>query len=73
MLFVSADIDECTARTKCQCPDCKCTNKWGGYDCECSNDLLYIHEHDTCISKYFLLHHMPGSPFELKLDTCLRK
>ncbi|KAG0592962.1 hypothetical protein KC19_1G293800 [Ceratodon purpureus] len=45
------DIDECRERSKCQCPECKCTNQWGGYDCECSNDLLYIHEHDTCISK----------------------
>lgn len=45
------DIDECKEKTKCQCPDCQCTNTWGGYDCQCSNDLLYIREHDVCISK----------------------
>ncbi|XP_024389091.1 vacuolar-sorting receptor 3 [Physcomitrium patens] len=45
------DINECTRRTKCQCPDCTCTNTWGGYDCQCGGDLLYIGEHDTCISK----------------------
>ncbi|KAH9553973.1 hypothetical protein CY35_08G040700 [Sphagnum magellanicum] len=45
------DIDECSEKTRCQCPECQCTNKWGGYDCQCSGGLLYIHEHDTCISK----------------------
>lgn len=52
---VIADINECTARTKCQCPECKCTNKWGSYDCQCSGGLLYFQEHDTCISEYRLL------------------
>lgn len=45
------DIDECKEKSKCQCPECMCTNKWGDYDCGCSKDLLYIREHDTCISK----------------------
>lgn len=45
------DINECTARTKCQCPECKCTNKWGSYDCQCSGGLLYFQEHDTCINR----------------------
>lgn len=50
-----ADIDECKEKTRCQCPDCQCTNTWGGYDCQCSNDLLYIREHDVCISKPLFL------------------
>jgi len=45
------DIDECAKKMKCQCPECQCRNTWGSYDCKCSGDLLYIHEHDTCISK----------------------
>ncbi|PKA61785.1 Vacuolar-sorting receptor 1 [Apostasia shenzhenica] len=45
------DIDECKERTACQCPECKCKNTWGGYECSCSSDLLYMREHDTCISK----------------------
>nr|XP_017222908.1 PREDICTED: vacuolar-sorting receptor 1-like [Daucus carota subsp. sativus] len=45
------DIDECKAKTACQCPECKCKNTWGSYDCSCSGNLLYMREHDTCISK----------------------
>ncbi|KAJ0695985.1 putative PA domain, EGF-like calcium-binding, complement Clr-like EGF domain-containing protein [Helianthus annuus] len=45
------DIDECEEKTACQCPDCKCKNTWGSYDCQCGGDLLYIREHDICISK----------------------
>eukprot|EP00249_Psilotum_nudum_P016620 c25912_g1_i1 orf=674-2713(-) len=45
------DIDECKERTACQCQGCRCMNTWGSYDCECQGDLLYIREHDTCISK----------------------
>jgi hypothetical protein len=44
-------IDECKERKACQCPECNCRDTWGGYDCTCSGDLLYIKEHDTCISK----------------------
>lgn len=73
MLFVFVDIDECIVRIKCQCLDCKCINKWGGYDCECLNDLFYIYEYDICISKYFFLYYMFGSLFEFKLDICLCK
>lgn len=54
VIVFGADVNECTRRTKCQCPECKCRNTWGGYDCECGGDLLYISEHDTCISKGFL-------------------
>ncbi|KAJ0743317.1 putative PA domain, Thioredoxin-like superfamily [Helianthus annuus] len=45
------NIDECEEKTACQCPDCKCKNTWGSYDCQCGGDLLYIREHDICISK----------------------
>lgn len=45
------DTDECKGKLACQCPDCSCSNTWGGYDCKCQGDLLYIREHDTCISK----------------------
>ncbi|EFJ22768.1 hypothetical protein SELMODRAFT_175218 [Selaginella moellendorffii] len=45
------DIDECRERVACQCPDCTCKNTYGSYDCSCSGDLLYMREHDTCISK----------------------
>nr|ACG44286.1 vacuolar sorting receptor 3 precursor [Zea mays] len=44
-------IDECKEKKACQCPECNCKDTWGGYDCTCSGDLLYIREHDTCISK----------------------
>ncbi|XP_042517637.1 vacuolar-sorting receptor 3-like [Macadamia integrifolia] len=45
------DIDECKEKKACQCPECSCNNTWGSYKCSCSGDLLYIREHDTCISK----------------------
>ncbi|CAO2147435.1 unnamed protein product [Urochloa humidicola] len=45
------DIDECKERTACQCKECKCKNTWGSYECGCSGGLLYMKEHDTCISK----------------------
>ncbi|XP_042022526.1 vacuolar-sorting receptor 1-like [Salvia splendens] len=45
------DVDECKEEQACQCPNCKCKNTWGSYECSCKNHLLYIHEHDTCISK----------------------
>ncbi|XP_010938945.1 vacuolar-sorting receptor 3 [Elaeis guineensis] len=45
------DIDECKEKTACQCPECSCKDTWGSYECTCSRDLLYIREHDICISK----------------------
>ncbi|KAK4418830.1 Vacuolar-sorting receptor 1 [Sesamum alatum] len=45
------DIDECKEKLACQCPECKCKNTWGSYECSCRSNALYIHEHDTCISK----------------------
>ncbi|XAR52921.1 hypothetical protein NMG60_11021256 [Bertholletia excelsa] len=45
------DVDECKEKKACQCPDCNCKNTWGSYECTCSGDLLYIRDHDTCISK----------------------
>ena len=46
------DIDECKEKSACQCSDCNCKNTWGSYDCSCSGDLLYMKEHDICISEY---------------------
>ncbi|XP_051132627.1 vacuolar-sorting receptor 3-like [Andrographis paniculata] len=45
------DIDECQEKKACQCPECSCKNTWGSYECSCSGDLLYMRDHDTCISK----------------------
>ncbi|KAF3327362.1 vacuolar-sorting receptor 1-like protein [Carex littledalei] len=45
------DIDECKEKKACQCSGCSCKNTWGSYECTCSGDMLYIKEHDTCISK----------------------
>ncbi|XP_042050345.1 vacuolar-sorting receptor 3-like [Salvia splendens] len=45
------DVDECSEKKACQCPECRCKNTWGSYECSCSADLLYIRDHDTCISK----------------------
>ncbi|XP_059640556.1 vacuolar-sorting receptor 1-like [Cornus florida] len=45
------DIDECKEKLACKCPDCKCKNTWGSYECSCSGNLLYMREHDTCIGK----------------------
>ncbi|XP_051133954.1 vacuolar-sorting receptor 3-like [Andrographis paniculata] len=45
------DINECQEKRACQCPDCSCKDTWGSYECTCSGDMLYIREHDTCISK----------------------
>ncbi|XP_054785284.1 vacuolar-sorting receptor 1-like isoform X2 [Prosopis cineraria] len=46
------DIDECEEKMACQCPECKCKNTWGSYDCSCSDELFYIRENDMCIGKY---------------------
>ncbi|KAG9144261.1 hypothetical protein Leryth_023512 [Lithospermum erythrorhizon] len=46
------DINECKERLACQCPQCKCKNTWGSFECSCSGNLLYMQEHDTCIGKY---------------------
>ncbi|KAL5710068.1 Vacuolar-sorting receptor 1 [Ranunculus cassubicifolius] len=45
------DVDECKEKVACKCPDCKCKNTWGSYECSCGGNLLYMKEHDTCISK----------------------
>ncbi|XP_022563133.1 vacuolar-sorting receptor 2 [Brassica napus] len=45
------DVNECEEKTACQCRGCKCKNTWGSYECSCSGSLLYIREHDICISK----------------------
>ncbi|XP_077233793.1 vacuolar-sorting receptor 3-like [Tasmannia lanceolata] len=45
------DINECKEKRACQCPECSCKNTWGSYECTCSGGLLYMRDHDTCISK----------------------
>ncbi|KAG2540983.1 hypothetical protein PVAP13_9NG592440 [Panicum virgatum] len=46
------DIDECKDKLFCQCKGCSCKNTWGSYECSCGDEkLLYMREHDTCISK----------------------
>lgn len=46
-----SDINECKEKLACNCPDCSCKNIWGGYDCKCKGNLLYIKAEDTCIGK----------------------
>ncbi|KAF4391412.1 hypothetical protein F8388_008023 [Cannabis sativa] len=46
------DIDECKERSACQCSGCGCKNTWGGYECKCKGDLLYLKEQDTCIERH---------------------
>ncbi|KAI6673330.1 hypothetical protein NL676_001236 [Syzygium grande] len=46
------DVDECKEKKVCQCPECKCKNTWGGFECTCSGGLLYMQEPDTCISTH---------------------
>lgn len=64
LCFILTDIDECKEKKACQCPECSCKNTWGSYNCTCSGDLLYIRDHDTCISElhtshiFFILKHL---------------
>lgn len=46
------DLDECKDGNVCQCDDCTCKNTWGGFDCGCRGNKLYISEHDTCIERH---------------------
>ncbi|ESQ52524.1 hypothetical protein EUTSA_v10016384mg [Eutrema salsugineum] len=46
------DVDECKEKVACQCPECKCKNTWGSYECSCGKGLFYLREHDTCIGKF---------------------
>lgn len=53
LLFVGcvSDINECKERSACQCDGCSCQNTWGGFECKCKGNLLYIKEQDACIGK----------------------
>lgn len=46
------DIDECKEGIVCQCDGCSCKDTWGGYECKCKGNQLYIMEHDTCIERH---------------------
>ncbi|XP_039035173.1 vacuolar-sorting receptor 3-like [Hibiscus syriacus] len=47
------DIDECKEKKLCHCPECRCQNTWGTYECTCTGDRLYIRDRDrgACIGK----------------------
>ncbi|CAL1402551.1 unnamed protein product [Linum trigynum] len=45
------DIDECKEGSACQCDGCSCKDTWGGYECKCKGDLLYMKELDACIER----------------------
>lgn len=45
------DINECKERSACQCDGCSCQNTWGGFECKCKGNLLYIKEQDACIER----------------------
>ncbi|KAL8517033.1 hypothetical protein ACS0TY_015316 [Phlomoides rotata] len=65
------DIDECKEKLACQCSDCNCKNTWGNYECSCSGNLLYIHEHDTCIGEYTSARYSTNWSFVLVLILSL--
>ncbi|THG09372.1 hypothetical protein TEA_013788 [Camellia sinensis var. sinensis] len=45
------DINECKERLACHCDGCTCKDTWGGYDCKCGGNKLYITDQDTCIER----------------------
>ncbi|KAI6704832.1 hypothetical protein NL676_007794 [Syzygium grande] len=45
------DVDECKERSACQCDGCSCKNIWGGYDCKCKGNHIYIAQHDSCTER----------------------
>ncbi|KAE9611240.1 putative EGF-like calcium-binding domain, PA domain-containing protein [Lupinus albus] len=57
------DIDECKEKLACQCPECKCKNTWGSYECKCNGGLYYARENDMCIGKYSASGSSGGSGF----------
>ena len=68
-----ADVDECKEKLACQCANCKCKNTWGSYDCNCGSGLLYMQEHDICISEFpwtALLFPIGNSCLDYCLITC---
>ncbi|KAM0915178.1 hypothetical protein ACQ4PT_011069 [Festuca glaucescens] len=45
------DLDECKEKLACTCPDCRCKNTWGSYECGCSKgNQIYIRGEDVCIA-----------------------
>ncbi|KAL8201554.1 hypothetical protein R6Q57_010701 [Mikania cordata] len=48
------DIDECQEGLACQCDGCTCKDTYGGYECKCKGDKLYIADQDTCIGRIYV-------------------
>ena len=46
-----SDVDECKEGLACQCDGCSCKNTWGGFDCKCKGNDLYIRGEDTCFGE----------------------
>ncbi|KAG2607797.1 hypothetical protein PVAP13_4NG273100 [Panicum virgatum] len=44
------DLNECSEKLACTCPDCHCKNTWGNYECTCKGNQLYIRGEDVCIA-----------------------
>lgn len=73
---ICTDIDECKEKKACQCPQCSCKNTWGSYNCSCGGDLLYIKDHDACISELNAINisthvHLHAIVLYLYLFSCL--
>lgn len=47
----ATDLDECKEGIACHCDGCTCKNKWGGFDCTCRGNQLYLRGADTCIGE----------------------
>ncbi|CAI5995810.1 unnamed protein product [Closterium sp. NIES-64] len=47
------DINECApSHPACKCPECKCRNTFGSYECSCvGEDMVYIDQLQACISR----------------------
>lgn len=44
------DMDECREKLACTCPDCRCKNTWGSYECGCRGNQVYIRGEDVCVA-----------------------
>jgi hypothetical protein len=70
-ILLTIDVDECKEKTACQCRNCQCQNTWGSYECSCGGNLLYMREHDTCISESSLLSFLFCMPYLVICMKCM--